>query len=39
VIPIVHRPDVAGLARNLQAPMSGWDLFLGFIHDWYREAS
>ncbi len=37
VIPVVHRPDVSGLGRTLRAPMSGWDLGVGFIQDWYRE--
>ena len=37
VIPIVYRPKVDAMARNLVAPLSGWDLELSVIHDWYRE--
>jgi peptide/nickel transport system substrate-binding protein len=36
VIPVVERPLVVGLARGLVAPQTGWDLSLGFIHDWCR---
>ncbi len=39
IIPLVHRPEVAGLGRSLRGHISGWDLGLGFIHDWYREAA
>ena len=38
VIPIVYRPKVDALARNLVAPLSGWDVGLSVLHDWYREA-
>jgi hypothetical protein len=34
----VIRLDCAALARNMVAPLSGWDLGLSAIHDWYREA-
>ncbi len=39
IIPLIHRPDVVGLGRAMRAPMSGWDLGVGFIHDWYRETA
>jgi peptide/nickel transport system substrate-binding protein len=38
VIPLVYRPDVAGLANKLVATLSGWDVHLGSLHDWYRES-
>ena len=38
VIPVVYRPSVHGLARNINAPLSGWDNALSGLHDWYREA-
>jgi peptide/nickel transport system substrate-binding protein len=38
VIPVVIRLDCSALARNLVAPLSGWDVALAGIHDWYREA-
>ncbi len=38
VIPVVERPLVCGLARSLVAPQSGWELSLGFIHDWHHQA-
>ena len=37
VIPIVYRPSVNGYARNLIAPVSGWDGALSGIADWYHE--
>lgn len=38
VIPIAYRPKVDALAHRLVAPLSGWDVELSVIHDWYREA-
>ncbi len=38
VIPLVYRPDVAGLANKLVAPLSGWDNHLGSLADWTRRA-
>ena len=35
-IPVVYRPSVHGLARNLQAASSGWDTALANVADWYR---
>jgi peptide/nickel transport system substrate-binding protein len=37
VIPVVTRPGVSALAKNLQAPISGWDNDTYAIQDWYRE--
>jgi peptide/nickel transport system substrate-binding protein len=37
VIPLLFRPSVAGLAKNLVAPLSGWDNDMAAIHEWYRE--
>ncbi len=37
-VPVVYRPDVTALARNLNAPLSGWDVSLAALADWYREA-
>jgi peptide/nickel transport system substrate-binding protein len=37
VIPLLFRPAVAGLAKNLVAPLSGWDNDMASIHEWYRE--
>jgi peptide/nickel transport system substrate-binding protein len=37
VIPVVYRPSVYGLAKNLIAPLSGWDNDTYMISDWYRE--
>ena len=37
-IPVVYRPSVHGLARNLQAESSGWDTALANVADWYRES-
>ncbi len=36
VIPIVYRPLVSGVAKNLVAPVSGWDHRLAYIANWYR---
>ena len=37
VIPVVYRPDPAGVGNRLVVRMSGLDLTVGFIHDWYRD--
>ena len=37
VLPVVYRPSVHGVGRQLVAPLSGWDIALSAIHDWYRE--
>ncbi len=36
VLPIAYRPLVSGVARNLVAPVSGWDTRLAAVADWYR---
>jgi peptide/nickel transport system substrate-binding protein len=38
MIPVVYRPLVDGLARNLAAPLSAWDNPLAGLRDWYRES-
>jgi peptide/nickel transport system substrate-binding protein len=37
LIPVVYRPDVTALARSLKAPISGWDVSLAALAEWYRE--
>jgi peptide/nickel transport system substrate-binding protein len=37
-IPLVHRPAVSALAKNLRATLSGWDNVMWNLKDWYREA-
>jgi len=36
VLPVVARPDVAALANTIVAPLTGWDIGLAALHDWYR---
>jgi peptide/nickel transport system substrate-binding protein len=36
IIPVVQRPKITGLARSLQAPISGWDSDFAQLADWYR---
>jgi len=38
IIPVVHRPGVAAMAKNLTATLSGWDNAFWNLKDWYREA-
>ena len=38
VIPVVTRPGVTAVAKNLHAPLSGWDNNTYAIQDWYRDA-
>jgi peptide/nickel transport system substrate-binding protein len=38
IIPVVYRPGVAGMAKNLRATLSGWDNAFWNLKDWYREA-
>ncbi len=38
VIPVVYRPRVSGLSRQLKASLSGWDNDLWDLKNWYREA-
>jgi len=37
LIPLFQRSMVAALAKDLQAPLSGWAYDLGSIAHWYRE--
>ena len=37
IIPVVYRPGVAGMAKNLRATLSGWDNVLWDLKNWYRE--
>ncbi len=38
IIPVVHRPRASATAKNLYAPLSGWDNDLWNLKDWYRKA-
>jgi peptide/nickel transport system substrate-binding protein len=38
VIPVVTRPSVTAAAKDLHAPLSGWDNNTYALADWYREA-
>jgi peptide/nickel transport system substrate-binding protein len=38
IIPVVYRPGVAGMAKNLRATLSGWDNAFWNLKDWHREA-
>lgn len=38
IIPVVHRPRPSATAKNLYAPLSGWDNDLWNLKDWYRQA-
>jgi len=38
VIPVVYRPGVSAMARQLRANLSGWDNVLWDLANWYREA-
>ena len=38
VIPLISRPRVRGAAIKLVTQLSGWDLDLSGLHNWYREA-
>jgi peptide/nickel transport system substrate-binding protein len=37
VIPVVYRPGVSGMSRQLRATLSGWDNVLWDLKNWYRE--
>jgi peptide/nickel transport system substrate-binding protein len=37
IIPLLFRPAVTGVVKNLVAPLSGWDNDMGAIHEWYRD--
>jgi peptide/nickel transport system substrate-binding protein len=38
VIPVVYRPGVSAMSRQLRATLSGWDNVLWDLKNWYREA-
>jgi peptide/nickel transport system substrate-binding protein len=38
VIPVVYRPVVSAMSRQLRATLSGWDNVLWDLRNWYREA-
>jgi peptide/nickel transport system substrate-binding protein len=38
LVPLLARPNVAGLASKLVAPISGWTMDTGTLSEWYREA-
>jgi ABC-type transport system substrate-binding protein len=37
VIPVVTRPQVSAVAKNLHVVLSGWDARTFAIQDWYRD--
>jgi peptide/nickel transport system substrate-binding protein len=37
VIPVVYRPGVSAMSRQLRATLSGWDNVLWDLKNWYRE--
>jgi peptide/nickel transport system substrate-binding protein len=37
VIPVVYRPGVSAMSRQLRATLSGWDKVLWDLKNWYRE--
>jgi peptide/nickel transport system substrate-binding protein len=38
IIPVVSRPRTAGVLNNLVAPLSGWDLDVWLLQDWYKTS-
>jgi peptide/nickel transport system substrate-binding protein len=38
VVPVVYRPRVSAMSRQLRASLSGWDNDLWDLPNWYREA-
>ncbi len=36
VVPVAVRAQVTALGKSVSAPLTGWDLDLSGIHDWYR---
>ncbi len=39
VIPVVYRPGVSAMSRQIRARLSGWDNVLWDLKNWYRETS
>jgi peptide/nickel transport system substrate-binding protein len=37
IIPLFVRANVSAFRHGVMAPMSGWDIPLSAIHDWYRQ--
>jgi peptide/nickel transport system substrate-binding protein len=37
-IPVVSRPTVSATSNSIANRISGWDLELGYLHDWHRKA-
>jgi peptide/nickel transport system substrate-binding protein len=38
VIPLVMRPTVSGSVNNLRHVLSGWDITMWMIQDWWRQS-
>ena len=38
IVPLISRPRVYGSNAKLYAPLSGWDLAMSTLHDWFRKA-
>ena len=38
LVPIVNRPTVSALSSKLRAQLSGWDVDLFLLQDWYRDS-
>jgi peptide/nickel transport system substrate-binding protein len=38
VIPDVYRPAVAAVANKMHVVLSGWDSYIGDLHNWYADA-
>ena len=38
VVPVVYRPRVSGVSRQMRVSLSGWDNDLWDLPNWYREA-
>ena len=36
VVPVAVRAQVTALAKSISAPLTGWDLDMSGIHDWFR---
>ncbi len=36
VVPVAVRAQVTALSKSIVAPLTGWDLDLSGLHDWYR---
>ena len=38
IIPGVYRPSVAAVSNKLHVVLSGWDSYIGDLHNWYADA-